>query len=234
VVAFPWKTALVLATGLALTASGCKDQSSAAEPGAQQLRTCVDRWNQANMVDWGRRPASVSSRRPTPYERSYLGDSGGTHCFVVLAATPGRAQTYSCVLTRTGAYACPSNAEGSPPLRNRNATVDANGRLSLEVALQGTHAIPTLPWQQYPRRDGFVDPWTPSGTLRTGLTLAGKRRGPCPGESKELGKAAVLCLTQDARRFDPCFPQPGATRSTLAACGTLGSTVFVRWTIARR
>ncbi len=75
-----------------------------------------------------------------------------------------------------GAYLCPTNAEGSPPLRKQNATVDRRGALTLQVSLEGTRATRPLAWQRYPHVDGFVEPWTSSGKLRAGLRFKGEER----------------------------------------------------------
>jgi len=40
-----------------------------------------------------------------------------------------RRSTYLCVMDGFGGYGCPTNAEGSPPLRMQNATVDQRGVL---------------------------------------------------------------------------------------------------------
>src|ERR671935_1101947 len=74
---------LLLAAALAL-AAGCGRKSS--DP--QTLRTCADRWNQANMLGWGPAPASVAIRRPDARERRQLGGlkPGGPRCLVLLAA----------------------------------------------------------------------------------------------------------------------------------------------------
>ena len=61
---------LVAATLVALV--GCDSEKTAREPAArtslspsaaQALRTCVDRWNEGNMLGWGPTLASVSIRR---------------------------------------------------------------------------------------------------------------------------------------------------------------------------
>src|SRR5213080_2561879 len=132
---------------------------------AEALRTCVDRWNQGNMRGWGPTLAGVgvavrrveggeSSRCVVALAVSYRRQTGsGCHDHPV----PGhsyycfrRSQTYVCVLAHVGAYACPPNAEGSPPLRRQNATVDERGVLTLEVSLHGTHATASLAWQRFP------------------------------------------------------------------------------------
>jgi len=38
----------------------------------QALRTCVDRWNQGNMLGWGPGPANVAFRRPNAKEHSSI------------------------------------------------------------------------------------------------------------------------------------------------------------------
>jgi hypothetical protein len=225
--------------------------------GAQTLRTCADRWNQGNMVSWGPTFGSVSFRRPTPYERQYLGVPDRPRCVVALAVSykrnspggrcydhpvPGhpqfcvrQSQTYSCVMEHSGAYVCPTNAEGSPPLRNQNSTVDEHGVLTLRVSIEGTRATPPLAWQRrYPRIDGFVEPWTSSGTLRPGLRFKGERQGGCFLVAETV-RSAISCLTRTGSRYNACFPQRrdwGA--GDLAACGAPGGTTFVRWTISGR
>ena len=136
----------LLLAGL-LLAAACGHKTSA----AQTLRTCVDRWNRGNMLGWGPTLASVgvALRRVKAGEQS--------RCVVALAVSykrqtgsrcydhpvPGhsdycfrRSQTYVCVMEHFGAYVCPTNAEGSPPLRNENATVDRRGALTLQVSLE--------------------------------------------------------------------------------------------------
>jgi len=215
----------------------------------QALRTCVDRWNQGNMVGWGPTPAGVgvALRRVKAGEQS--------RCVVALAVSYKRqtgslcqdhpvpdhpdycfrrSQTYVCVMERSGAYACPTNAEGSPPLRKQNATVDQRGVLTLRTSLEGTHATPPLAWQRYPHVDGVVEPWTSGGALRAGLHFKGEGRGPC-GVVAETIRSGISCLTPSGGRYDTCFPQRRNSRAgDLAACGGLGDTSFVRWTITRR
>jgi hypothetical protein len=218
-------------------------------PDAQELRTCADRWNQGNMLGWGPTFAGVgvALRRVEGGERS--------RCVVALAVSykqqagsrcydqrvPGhpdfcfrRSQTYVCVMAQDGAYWCPPNAEGSPPLRNQNAEVDERGVLTIDVSLHGTHATPSLAWQGYPHVDGFVEPWTSSGTLRAGLRFNGSERGRCFVVAETV-TSGISCLTRAGQRYDACFPQQKRWRAgELAACGELGDTRFVRWTITGR
>src|SRR3954464_10024515 len=51
----------------------------------QALRTCVDRWNQGNMVGWGPGPANVAFRRPNAKEHSTMGLSTRRLCIVAIA-----------------------------------------------------------------------------------------------------------------------------------------------------
>jgi hypothetical protein len=145
-----------------------------------------------------------------------------------------RSQTYVCAMTHSGAYRCPTNAEGSPPLRRPNANVDERGVLSLDVSLEGTHATPPLAWQRYPHVDGFVEPWTASGTLRTGLRFEGAGRGRCFVVAETV-RSGISCLGPRGSRYDACFPRrPSWRAGDVAACGQLGGTRFVRWTITGR
>jgi hypothetical protein len=215
---------------------------------AQALRTCADRWNQGNMLGWGPTLAivGVALRRVEAGEAS--------RCVVALAVSykrsgsrcqdqlvPGhpdfcfrRSQTYVCVMTHVGAYVCPPNAEGSPPLRRQNAKVDERGVLTLDVPLRATHATPPLAWQRYPHVDGFVEPWTSGGALRAGLRFKGSGRGPCFVVAETV-TSGISCLTNTGLRYNACFPQrPNWRAGGLAACGELGDTRFVRWTITGR
>jgi hypothetical protein len=216
----------------------------------QALRTCVDRWNQGNMLGWGPTLASVGvavrrvkggeeSRCVVALAISYK-ERAGIRCYE--RRLPGhpdycfrRSQTFVCVLADVGAYLCPTNAEGSPPLRRQNAIVDRRGRLTLQAPLEGTHPAPPLAWQRYPHVDGFVEPWTSSGRLRAGLRFGGDGRGRCFLVAETI-TTGISCLTQRGSvRYDACFPQrPHWRAGDLAACGALGGTRFVRWTITGR
>jgi len=202
------------------------------DPDAQELRTCADRWNQGNMVGWGPTPASVGLARL----RTQAGEE--SRCVVALAAHYKRHvyrdKTYVCMLSRVGAYVCPTNVEGSPPLRQPNAATDEHGVLTLDKPLKGTRPTPPLAWQQYPHVDGFVEPWTSRGTLRAGLRFTGQGRGGCfvVAETVTFG---ISCLARDGRRWDACFPQRRNWRAgDVAACGELGGIRFMRWTITGR
>ena len=215
----------------------------------QALRTCADRWNQGNMIGWGPTLADVG----VALRRVEAGEP--SRCVVALAVSykrqtgsgcyghpvPGhthycfrRSQTYVCVMQRVGAYACPPNAESSPPLRRQNAKVDERGVLALDVSPKGTHATPSLAWQRYPHVDGFVEPWTSSGTLRPGLRFQGEGRGRCFVVAETV-TSGISCLGRGGLRYDACFPRrPKWRAGDVAACGELGGIRFVRWTITGR
>ena len=106
----------LLLAGL-LLAAACGHQTSA----AQTLRTCVDRWNQGNMVGWRPAPVNVSFRRPVAKERASIELSARRQCIVSIDFGDG---TLTCVLTSSGAYWCPPRHEPTgPPLMNKNATM---------------------------------------------------------------------------------------------------------------
>jgi len=195
----------------------------------QEVRTCADRWNQSNMIGWGPGPAYVDFRRPNAKERSSIQLSPDKQCIV---STPAGDGTWTCVLSDTGAYWCPPLHEPTgPPLTTRDATMDRRGRLKLDSPLNGTHPARPLAWQRYPHADGFVHPWTPSGSLRPGLRFQGKGRGRC-FVVDETALDGISCLTARGERYDACFPRRLEWhRGDLAACGWVGGTSFTRWTI---
>src|SRR5437763_64939 len=123
---------------------------------AQMLRTCVDRWNQGNMVGWGPGPAHVAFRRPGAKERSTIELPPRRLCIVAIAVGDG---TWTCVLSPTGAYWCPPLHEPTGPRLTENAKLDRRGVLKLDSPLKGTHRAPRLAWQRYPRVDGYIHPW---------------------------------------------------------------------------
>jgi hypothetical protein len=135
-----------------------------ASTSTQALRTCVDRWNQANMLGWGPAHVNVAFRRPDAKERSSIALPSRRQCIVAIPAGGG---TWTCVLLSSGAYWCPPLHEPTgPPLTDENATINARGVLAPEAPLTGTHPTPPLAWQRYPHLAGFVLPWTASGQLR--------------------------------------------------------------------
>jgi len=198
----------------------------------QAVRTCVDRWNQGNMIGQGPAPANVAFRRPVAKERASIELSSRRQCIVSIGAGRG---TWTCVLISSGAYWCPPRHEYTGPpltaLKGKNATMDRRGVLTLESPLKGTHPTPPLAWQRYPHVAGFVQPWTSSGTLRAGLRFKGKGRGGC-FVVDETAISAISCLLPSGGRYEACFPQwQNWLAGELAACGGLGGTSFVRWTI---
>lgn len=232
---------------------------------AQALQTCVDRWNQANMVGWGPALVSVAVRRMDSARLAEVGlqNPGLPRCVVSLAtefrrdpsvgcagatAAPGmpafcvdRSATANCVINRLGAYGCPTNVDTlRTPLRSQNATTDKHGVLKLDVPPAGTKATPPVGWQRTPHIDGWIEPWTRSGTLRRGLRFATNYNGggSCGFTSEQVhSRAATRCLWRGKYQVDPCFPQradwhhPGAV---LACPSAPGSTSMGRFVVAVR
>jgi hypothetical protein len=196
-------SALLLVIGLLMTfGDGCRSgrRASSASPAPvspQALRTCVDRWNEDNMLGWGPTLVSISARRLDAREQEHVGVyDRRRRCTASLAVAwprdlrtgcsgydgvlPGYPKfcvstetTFVCVLNTRGGYFCSRYADGAPPLKNKNGTTNERGVLKLDVSLPGTHATPRLVWQRrYPHVDGFIHPWTKAGKLRRGLTFA--------------------------------------------------------------
>jgi hypothetical protein len=217
--------------------------SPAAAPSRQALRTCIDRWNQGNMLSWGSMSVRISIRTLDARERSVLSVSNPLkrRCTLSLASRRGE-NSWICLINTAGAYDCPLvTSDGMPPLMTKNGTTDRRGALKVDLPLNATHATPPLAWQRrYPHIDGFILPWTDAGSLREGLsffTAGGSRhyRGTCSrGSQQTVAKAALRCFSDV--QFDPCFVaaanwnQPG----TIAACAGAGSTRFSRFAISRR
>ena len=197
----------------------------------QALRTCVDRWNKGNMVSWGPGPVNVAFRRPNAEEHSSIQLSSRPLCIVGIAVSGG---TWTCVLSSAGAYWCPPLHEPTGPRLPENAKLDRRGALTLDSLLKGTRAPRPLPWQRYPRVDGYVHPWTASGKLRPGLRFKGEGRGRC-FLVEESARSAVSCLLPSGGRTEACFPQRRPwRRGDLAACSFgPGSTTFTRWVITQ-
>jgi hypothetical protein len=222
-----WRSGFCLFGALLPLASACGHHSSR----SQTLRTCVDRWNQGNMIGWGPAPVNVAFRRPNAKEHSSIELSSRRLCIVAIAVGDG---TWTCVLSSTGAYWCPPLHEPTGPRLTENATLDRRGVLELDAPLKGTHPAPPLAWQRYPRVDGYIHPWTSSGKLRPGLRFKGEQRGRC-FLAEETARSAVSCLYRTGGRSDACFPQRRPwRRGDLAACSFgPGSTTFTRWVITQ-
>jgi hypothetical protein len=196
----------------------------------QALRTCVDRWNQGNLIGWGPGPVNVAFRRPNAKEHSTIQLSSRRLCIVGVAVGDG---TWTCVLSTTGAYWCPPLHEATGPRLPENARLDRRGVLALDSPVKGTHPPPPLRWQRYPHVDGYIHPWASSSKLHTGLGFKGKGRGRC-FLAAETARSAVSCL-QGYTRSDACFPQRRPwQRGDLAACSWgPGSRTFTRWVITQ-
>ncbi|HST25902.1 MAG TPA: hypothetical protein VLJ76_07915 [Gaiellaceae bacterium] len=239
---------VVLAVAVTVTSTPASRISA-----AQALRTCVDRWNQDHMLGWGPTLVSISIRRLDVREEAHVGIYDRTkRCTVSLAvfwprSHPGcsggavesgrpnfcveTTTTSVCVGNQAGGYWCSRYADGDPPLRNRNATTDPRGVLTLDVPLSGTRATPPLSWQRrYQHIDGYIHPWTAAGTLRRGLTFAGQYRGTCIRGSEQTHDASALRCYSNGW-FDPCFAPTRNRHLTggIVACADAGSTTFVRF-----
>jgi hypothetical protein len=256
---------LLLGAATVVAVAGCGVPKTSEQPAQQALRACVDRWNQADMLGWGPALARVSVRRLDAARLAELGlqDPALSRCVVSLAhewrrdphtgcsgyaavsRDPGfcvdRSSSWSCAINSLGAYVCPLPHEPPRiPLRDANATIDKHGSLRLDVPLEGTRATPVLAWQRHPHTDGWIEPWTSSGTLRPGLRLiehAYRGGGPCfaPSEFSDA-KSAVRCVWRGVDTVDPCFPQTADWnhRGAVAACsGRPGDTTFLRFVTRR-
>src|SRR5919204_3714297 len=164
------RTALTLCFALGLLLLGAAP-SPATPPSRQALRTCVDRWNQANMLGWGPALVDVAVRRLVPAEVHNVGFYGRAPRCVASIASKLHEFTFVCVINAAGAYDCSRYSDGAPRLRRANGTLDAHGVLRLEGPLTGTHATAPLPWHHYPHVDGLIHPWTSKGKLRRGLSF---------------------------------------------------------------
>ena len=232
------RSAVVLAIAI-LGFSSLAAMSGASTTGPNQaLRTCVDRWNQDNMVGWASMSVKVSIRGLTARERSVLSEPHPERrvCTVSLAPRSGDNSSI-CQMNDLGGYECPLvTSDGMPPLTNPNGRTDRRGIITLTVPLAGTHATPPLSWQRrYPHVDAFILPWTRAGTLRPGLRFTETEHGNCDaGPEHVVPKSAIRCVDLRYGQFDPCFPKRRNFRvGDIAACGGAGDTTFIRWLITR-
>jgi len=228
-------SALCVAFGLLLSGTA----TTPAAPSPQALRTCTDRWNQANMLGWGPGLVDIAVRRLVPAEVHNVGVYGRAPLCVASIASKLREATFVCVINRGGAYDCSRYSDGAPPLRQANGRLDARGVLTLDVPLTGTHAARPLTWQRYPHVDGLIHPWTRSGKLRSGLSFSpagGQRyRGLCLRGSEYTRDPAALKCVSDVQ-FEACYPptRNWNRRGIVVACASAGSTRFGRFVINRR
>src|SRR5689334_4076648 len=84
--------ALLVAAGIIATfGCGAGRAVSRSASGTQALRTCVDRWNQDNMLSWGSLSARIAVRALNARERGSVsfGDDTQQRCTVSLAGRPG-------------------------------------------------------------------------------------------------------------------------------------------------
>ena len=106
--ALPRAALLGLLLSGSLLAAACGHQTRA----DQALRTCIDRWNQDNMVGQGPAPANIAFRRPIARERASTVLPRRRLCIVAIAAGGG---TWTCVLARNRRVlvSAPSRADGA-------------------------------------------------------------------------------------------------------------------------
>ena len=206
---------------------------------AQSLRTCADRWNQANMVGWGSALVRVSTRPSCKVRVAVIWKRDSkTGCYGS-PRLPGdprycvdTKRTLICDIDLFGAYTCTWIADGSPPLGNANARMNARGVLTLTVPLAGTHATPPLAWERrYPHTDGWIQPWTRRHRLRRGLRFAWTVRGRCVSRAYEgvFPKGTLRCLPRgDVTIYQPCFRQRRGG-AIVACAGLPGDTRFSRF-----
>ena len=222
--------ALALVALSAAAATGLQGHTTATPMQLQAVRTCVDRWNESNMVGWGPAPVNVAFRRPAARERRSIQLSRRRQCIVAIAVGDG---SWTCVLAGSGAYWCPPLKEPTGPRLKKNARLDRYGVLLLDHPLRGTHPTPQLRWHRYPHVDGYIQPWTAGGKLRPGLRFAREGRGRC-FLADDTVYSAVSCLRPDMGRDEACFPRRRfGRRGGIAACSDgPGYTTYTRWTIS--
>lgn len=230
--------AFLLAALVLGSATDASSRGGRAESSAQALRTCVDRWNQGNMIGWPSRSVQIGIRALTARERSVLSlpDHAQPRCTLSLANRPGE-NTWICRILNSGGYDCPLvTSDGMPPLKDANAKTDKRGVLTLDLPLSNTHATPPLAWQRFPHTDGFILPWTPSGTLRPGLNYyPGTEHGACGVEFEHVVPPSAGRCVVPAGTYWPCFPRRRKfVVHDLAACGSPGSTQFARFVVTAR
>jgi hypothetical protein len=200
----------------------------------QRLRLCIDRWNQGRMIDWGPSIAVVSSSPRCTVSLAYVfGRDPSLPCkpAVVWSEHTGycvdRHYTFVCELNHRGAYLCPGHVNGGP-LGTENARLSRSGQLTPERSLRGTHPTSLLAWQRrYTFRDGYIYPWTTSGTLRSGLTQTGNYSGTC---DQWVGPGYRCTTDNGSLQIIPCYPRRTAfAKATVGACPDApGSTHFLR------
>lgn len=228
--------AVLIPTALIAVACGSgHSTTTAVKPASQALRTCVDRWNQDNMVGYRYDSGRLEVAMVSPGHLLGLATGvKGREKRCVLMLGPEKAHPVYCVLAVGGAFYCPYSPVEGPRRTTTNATLGKDGRLVLNVSLSGTHAARPLAWQRYPHVDSYVHPWTSTGRLRSGLRLRPWKlgQGGCFSGTEEIpDPAAIQCIGKTMGHTGPCYPQkrhwgPG----DVAACGGVGPT-FSRFRI---
>ena len=193
------------------------------------------------MLSWGSRRVWISIRGLNARERSNLSIPHPLQPRCTLSLVSGE-NSWICYIQVSGGYDCPLiTSDGMPPVRHPNGRTDRRGTLTLDHPLAGTHPARPLAWQvRYPHVDGFILPWTRTGSLRPGVSFnqdGGARhyRGTCSlGSQHTHAKGALRCYSDV--QFDPCFAPPGNwnRRGAIVACASAGWTSFGRFVIVRR
>ena len=190
------------------------------------------------MIGWRSQSVRISIRALNAREGSVLSlpDHAQRRCTLSLADRPGD-NTWICRILDSGGYDCPLvTSDGMPVLKDANGTTDKRGVLTLDMPLAATHATPPLAWQRYPHQDAFILPWTPARKLRPGLSFVGSERGRCGFFVEHVvPHSAGRCVLANGAIDEPCFSQQRAfVVHGVAACGSPGSTQFVRFVITAR
>lgn len=235
---------LWLSLGSQAANSSKREAVGSASPQTQQ--GCVDRWNQMRMSQENTIASIVANRRcSVTLAYTFTAASGGPKMCAPGQRVSGTARqcldrqhAFVCVLNQYGAYACPSHANQSGGV-DWNASLDRHGVLSLDhpPKTKPTTALPG--WAAtYPYKDGFILPWTSTGSLRAGLSLTEHRSSGLCSQASETTTAPGALRCYAARElYDPCFsPEPSwADGRAIAACAQApGSTKFSRFVIRGR
>jgi hypothetical protein len=222
---------LLAAALLVLVAAACGSTRVAVTPVSQAIRTCVDRWNQDNMVGYRYRAGRLEVAMVGPGHLLALATGmKGREKRCVLMLGPEKAHPEYCVLAPDGAFGCPYSPVEGPRRTTTNATLGKGGVLALDASLAGTRAAAPLAWQRYPHVDSYVHPWTKNGRLRPGLRLRAWNLGVggcITGSEETPDPAAIQCVGKNMGHTGPCYPQkrhwgPG----DIAACGGVGPTFY--------
>jgi hypothetical protein len=213
--------------------------------GGTSIVFCSSLWNDMKMKLFSRTKALVSVRNGCnirvayafPYERA---DDLLCHSkwYEVSSSDPKMCislfRSFDCQTNEYNAYVCPAFATPGNKFAP-NATITMTRKLVLDGSEAAAHTGSTAPRGalEYPVVDGFIEPWSNSGHLRTGLSFIGTQAASCsPVSQLTRLRTALRCVRSGgAIAYDPCFPS-SAQRDPLAvivACSTApGSRAFIR------